>query len=175
MTQVLTPALIVLFGFVSHMWGASTPTPLAWLGSALPLRHADNAVPEQFDSIGSCSGWYADHLARIALWTVIGAVVAERFFTWEVCRRSTSASVADVALSSMVPIPGHVTWLAAPAREALNPTTMGSGLGLGPLAGLVAWTAVRALVVCRRLSAKPPTSPPSSPPSRRATPSTTGR
>lgn len=53
------------------------------VGWIFPLKHFANAVADAVNPTVPGAGFFADHLAVMALWGVAGALVALRFWTWE--------------------------------------------------------------------------------------------
>jgi ABC-2 type transport system permease protein len=63
---------------------------LGQVGDVFPVRHFVNAVFAAFDprlAHGMAHGWAWDDLAVVAIWGVIGAIVAVRFFRWDPRRK----------------------------------------------------------------------------------------
>ena len=59
------------------------PRWMGVLGSIFPLKHFANAVADGFNPTVPGMGLFADHLAVMALWTLVGLVLALRFWTWQ--------------------------------------------------------------------------------------------
>jgi ABC-type multidrug transport system permease subunit len=53
------------------------------IGSFFPLKHFANAVADGMNPTIAGAGFFADHLAVMALWLVIAVVATLRFWTWE--------------------------------------------------------------------------------------------
>jgi ABC-type multidrug transport system permease subunit len=71
--------------FVSDLFFPTAGAP-AWVGtvgSIFPVKHFAVALEDTFNPFVRGSGFQWGHLAVMALWTVIGVVVAVRFFRWE--------------------------------------------------------------------------------------------
>jgi ABC-type multidrug transport system permease subunit len=71
--------------FVSDLFFPTAGAP-AWVGtvgSIFPVKHFAVALENTFHPFVQGSGFQWGHLAVMALWTVIGVVVAVRFFRWE--------------------------------------------------------------------------------------------
>src|SRR5215211_6144860 len=71
--------------FVSDLFFPTVGAP-AWVGtvgSIFPVKHFAVALEGTFNPFVGGSGFQWGHLAVMALWTVIGVVVAVRFFRWE--------------------------------------------------------------------------------------------
>jgi ABC-2 type transport system permease protein len=63
---------------------------LGQVGDVFPVRHFVNAVFAAFDpriAHGMAHGWAWGDLAVVAIWGVVGAVVAVRFFRWDPRRK----------------------------------------------------------------------------------------
>jgi ABC-2 type transport system permease protein len=71
--------------FVSDLFFPTVGAP-AWVGtvgSIFPVKHFAVALEGTFNPFVGGSGFQWGHLAVMALWTVIGVLVAVRFFRWE--------------------------------------------------------------------------------------------
>ena len=71
--------------FVSDLFFPTAGAP-AWVGavgSIFPVKHFAVALESTFNPFVGGSGFQWGHLAVMVLWTVIGVVVAVRFFRWE--------------------------------------------------------------------------------------------
>ncbi len=60
-----------------------TPTWINWAGNVFPVKHLSVALQTAFNPFTSGAGWELEHLAVVALWGLIGMVVALRYFSWE--------------------------------------------------------------------------------------------
>lgn len=83
--EAVTSGSIIILAFVSGVFAVGTDMPL-WLerlGWFLPLKHFVEAMTTAFDPFGTGAGFSFDHLAVMAVWGVLGLLVAARFFRWE--------------------------------------------------------------------------------------------
>ena len=72
--------------FISDVFipiGADSPRWLTLIGDLFPVKHLSVALQTAFNPFESGSGFEPEHLGVLALWGVIGAVVAARRFSWE--------------------------------------------------------------------------------------------
>jgi ABC-2 type transport system permease protein len=83
--QAVTPSVLVVLAFTSGMFvdADSLPRWAQLLGSVFPLEPFSSALGAQLDPYATGAGWYLADLAVMVAWTVAGAVVAVRFFSWE--------------------------------------------------------------------------------------------
>ncbi|MBM2616358.1 ABC transporter permease [Actinoplanes sp. LDG1-06] len=126
-TQALAQGLLIPLAFISDVFivGADLPRPLAWLGSALPLKHLAQAMEATFEP-GPGAGFSPGHLAILAAWTVAGALIARRRFGWEPRERAATR-------------PAAVT-VTRPVRESLSPPRpAGRASSLGMLRGQISY------------------------------------
>ena len=101
-TQALANGGLILLAFVSDVFVVTLPSWLDSVGWFFPLKHFVNAVADGFNPFLTGSGFAWDHLAVLAAWGVVGALVALRFFTWEPRpghgrRRRRGAAAPDVS------------------------------------------------------------------------------
>jgi len=83
-TQALTNGIILPLAFVSDIFAIGPlPTWLERLGWFFPLKHFVNALADTFDPFSTGPQFSWDHLAVMAAWGVVGALVALRLFRWE--------------------------------------------------------------------------------------------
>ena len=71
--------------FVSDLFFPTVGAP-TWVGTAgaiFPIKHFALALENTFNPFVQGSGFQWAHLGVMALWTVLGVVVAVRFFRWE--------------------------------------------------------------------------------------------
>jgi ABC-2 type transport system permease protein len=61
----------------------NAPAWLSVVGSIFPVKHFNEAIRDDFNPLHTGSGFAWGHLGVIALWLVIAAVVAMRYFRWE--------------------------------------------------------------------------------------------
>ncbi len=117
-TQALANGGLILLAFISDVFIVGLPDWLATIGWFFPLKHFVNAVADGFNPFLTGSGLYWDHLAVMAAWGVLGAVVALRTFTWEPspARGRKSATTSD--RSGVVPM--------APVMALTTPVRTGS-------------------------------------------------
>lgn len=78
-------ATILPLAFVSDVFVLidNPPTWLTTVGNLFPLKHFVRAFQDAFHPMVAGPGFEWDHLAVMAVWGVVGAVLALRFFTWE--------------------------------------------------------------------------------------------
>jgi ABC-type multidrug transport system permease subunit len=85
-------ATLLPLAFFSDIFLISDNLP-RWMeivGSIFPLKHFANAVADGVNPTIPGAGFFADHLAVMALWLVAGVVLALRFWTWEPRERRAS-------------------------------------------------------------------------------------
>lgn len=77
-TLALTNGLVIPLSFISDifLFNGTLPGWLSTIGWIFPLRHLVNALGDAFNPYLSGSGFAGGHLAVIAAWGVVGAVVA---------------------------------------------------------------------------------------------------
>jgi ABC-2 type transport system permease protein len=78
-------ATILPLAFVSDVFIVMDDPP-AWLttvGNLFPLKHFVRAFQDAFHPLVASPGFEWDHLGVMALWGVVGALLALKFFTWE--------------------------------------------------------------------------------------------
>ena len=98
--QSITNATILPLGFVSNIFislGGEEDTP-RWLdiiGDIFPLKHWATAFGNTMSPFSEAPAIEWDHLAVIAAWLVLGAVVAVRKFHWEASMGTTRIGVID--------------------------------------------------------------------------------
>ncbi|MET8148581.1 ABC transporter permease [Actinoplanes sp. NPDC049668] len=82
--QTLAQGLLIPLAFISDVFivGAELPRWLAATGSVLPLKHFAQAMAETFRP-GEGYGFTPRHLAVLAVWAALGAVLARRGFGWQ--------------------------------------------------------------------------------------------
>jgi ABC-2 type transport system permease protein len=71
--------------FVSDLFFPTEGAP-AWVGAVgaiFPVKHFARALQATFNPLVQGSGFQWGHLGMLVLWTVVGVVVAVRFFRWE--------------------------------------------------------------------------------------------
>ncbi len=78
-------ATILPLAFVSDVFIAigDAPSWLETVGNIFPLKHFVRAFQDAFNPLVADSAFRGDHLAVMALWGLIGAALALRFFAWE--------------------------------------------------------------------------------------------
>jgi ABC-2 type transport system permease protein len=83
-------ATLLPLAFFSDIFLITDTTPgwMAAIGSFFPLKHFANAVADGVNPTIPGIGIFPDHLAVMALWTVVGLAIALRFWTWEPRERS---------------------------------------------------------------------------------------
>lgn len=59
------------------------PPWVEWVGRIFPVKHISLAFQTVFNPFEPGSGFEWGHLGAVAIWGVIGVVLAVRFFTWE--------------------------------------------------------------------------------------------
>lgn len=84
-------ATILPLAFVSDVFIAIDDPPewLTAVGNFFPLKHFVRAFQDAFHPLVDSPGFEFDHLAVMAIWGVVGTLLALKFFTWEP-RESTS-------------------------------------------------------------------------------------
>lgn len=84
-------ATILPLAFVSDVFIAMDDPPewLTAVGNFFPLKHFVRAFQDAFHPLVDSPGFEFDHLAVMAIWGVVGTLLALKFFTWEP-RESTS-------------------------------------------------------------------------------------
>ena len=78
-------ATILPLAFVSDVFIAVGDPPqwLTTLGDVFPLKHFVRAFQDAFHPLTESPAFRLEHLAVMAAWGVIGALLALKFFTWE--------------------------------------------------------------------------------------------
>lgn len=78
-------ATILPLAFVSDVFIAMDNPPdwLTAVGNFFPLKHFVRAFQDAFHPLVDSPGFEFDHLAVMAIWGVVGTVLALKFFTWE--------------------------------------------------------------------------------------------
>ena len=78
-------ATILPLAFVSDVFIAMDNPPdwLTAVGNFFPLKHFVRAFQDAFHPLVESPGFEFDHLAVIAVWGVVGTLLALKFFTWE--------------------------------------------------------------------------------------------
>ncbi len=78
LTLAVTNGVVIPLAFVSDMFmvGAQMPPALATIGWLFPLKHLTALFSDALNPYLTGSGFELDHLAVIALWGLLGAVVA---------------------------------------------------------------------------------------------------
>ena len=71
--------------FISDVYipDAGAPKWLRVVADIFPVKHFSEALQVVFSPLTTDSGFSWDHLAVIALWGVVGIVIASRYFSWE--------------------------------------------------------------------------------------------
>lgn len=110
--QALTNGLLMPMAFISNVFVLSTHMPhwLERLGSVLPLKPFAVVMSDAFNPTRPGSGFEPGHLLTLAAWTVAGALVARRFFRWDVGgsgRRSTAVAPSGTARAHTPPTRTH--------------------------------------------------------------------
>lgn len=59
------------------------PAWIDWVGKIFPVKHLSLQLQTIFNPFETGAGFEWDHLGVIALWGVVGILVAVRFFSWE--------------------------------------------------------------------------------------------
>ncbi len=59
------------------------PVWIEWVGKIFPVKHISQALQTIFNPFETGSGFEWGHLGAVALWGVVGTLVAIRFFSWE--------------------------------------------------------------------------------------------
>ena len=78
-------ATILPLAFVSDVFIAVEDPP-PWLdtvGNIFPLKHFVRAFQDAFDPLTASPALRPGHLAVMAVWGIVGAALARRFFSWE--------------------------------------------------------------------------------------------
>jgi ABC-2 type transport system permease protein len=85
-------ATILPMAFVSDVFiiVADPPRWLALIGDVLPLKHFVRAFQAAFNPTVTDAGFRWGHLTVLALWGVVGALLAMRFFSWDPKQRGTT-------------------------------------------------------------------------------------
>ncbi len=118
-TQAITNGSLVLLAFVSGMFAfGDLPDWVERVGDVFPLRHFMMAVSDAFNPYLSGSGFAADHLAVMAAWGVVGAVVAIRWFRWEPRTGTRHGSTTNRAQSAQSGDETDAATKTTPARLA---------------------------------------------------------
>lgn len=80
----VTNAILLPLYFFSGVFipDASLPSVMKFLGSLFPVRHLFHAFLFAFDPATEGTGIAVGHLAVVAAWGLVGAVVAARAFKW---------------------------------------------------------------------------------------------
>ena len=78
-------ATILPLAFVSDVFIAMDNPPdwLTAVGNFFPLKHFVQAFQDAFHPLVESPGFEFDHLAVMAVWGVVGTLLALKFFTWE--------------------------------------------------------------------------------------------
>ena len=78
-------ATILPLAFVSDVFIAMDNPPdwLTAVGNFFPLKHFVRAFQDAFHPLVESPGFEFDHLAAMAVWGVVGTLLALKFFTWE--------------------------------------------------------------------------------------------
>ena len=78
-------ATILPLAFVSDVFIPISDPPqwLTTIGDIFPLKHFVRAFQDAFHPLTESPAFRFEHLGVIALWAVVGALLAARFFTWE--------------------------------------------------------------------------------------------
>jgi ABC-2 type transport system permease protein len=78
-------ATILPLAFVSDVFIAIDDPPewLTAVGNFFPLKHFVRAFQDAFHPLTESPAFRFEHLAVIAIWGVVGALLALKFFTWE--------------------------------------------------------------------------------------------
>lgn len=80
----ITTAILMPLAFISDVFGfGEMPGWLSTIGWLFPLRHMANAVADDFNPYLPGSGFYADHLAVLVAWGLVGLLITLVFFRWE--------------------------------------------------------------------------------------------
>ncbi|MFV0309844.1 MAG: ABC transporter permease [Desertimonas sp.] len=85
-------AIILPLGFISDVFIQMQDAP-SWLTAVadfFPLRPFAQSFQDGFNPFIDGSGWVWDRALRVALWGVVGILVAVRWFRWEPSRRAGS-------------------------------------------------------------------------------------
>jgi ABC-type multidrug transport system permease subunit len=119
-TQAIANGGLILLAFISDIFVVTLPDWLERVGWVFPLKHFVNAVADCFNPFLTGNGFAWAHLAVMAAWGIVGALVALRFFTWEPrparngrrARDRSATSDADVegveTHAAPAPVPGVV-------------------------------------------------------------------
>ncbi|HWS39172.1 MAG TPA: ABC transporter permease [Actinoplanes sp.] len=101
--QTLAQGILIPLAFISDVFivGARLPEPLAVTGSLLPLKHLARAAAQTFQP-GPGSGFSPGHLAVLAVWTVVGTVIAVRWFGWS--PRGTTGPPSSTGTTAPAPV-----------------------------------------------------------------------
>jgi ABC-2 type transport system permease protein len=130
--QGVANGTVILLAFVSEIFlvAAEVPRWLSLIGDIFPLKHLVNGLQDAFDPYLVGSAWGGEHLAVMAAWALVGAVVAVRRFRWEPRGGSgTTAAPHDAAVQGAaqhLPIAHHpasagVVAIDARAHEVVLP------------------------------------------------------
>jgi ABC-type multidrug transport system ATPase subunit/ABC-type multidrug transport system permease subunit len=78
-------AIAVVLGFISELFfvGQAQPAWLTRVAAVFPLQPFVRALKDQFNPLGTGSGWDGRALLLMGAWGIAGAVVALRAFGWE--------------------------------------------------------------------------------------------
>ncbi len=76
----ILPLLFISDVYISD---AGAPEWLRTFASLFPVKHFSEALQIAFSPLTSGSGFAWDHVAVIAMWGVVGIVLAIRYFAWE--------------------------------------------------------------------------------------------
>ena len=96
----LTTGVVVPLSFISDIFAPAATQLPRWLdviGWFFPLRHLANALGDATNPYLTGSGFYPDHLAVMAAWGLLGAVVAVRRLSLEPRHGKASAATGQVA------------------------------------------------------------------------------
>jgi ABC-type multidrug transport system permease subunit len=87
-------ATLLPLAFFSDIFiiGDGMPRWMEVVGTIFPLKHFANAVADSVNPTIPGAGFFPDHLAVMALWSVVGLMVALRFWTWEPRERAPRRS-----------------------------------------------------------------------------------
>lgn len=117
----MTTGSVVALAFISDLFtiGADLPTWLERLGWVFPLKHFVNAFSDAANPYLTGSGFYPDHLAVMAAWGVLGAVVAIRGLSIEPRSRRGIPAPAAQTFADHAGSARHAGEMAEPRRSGV--------------------------------------------------------
>ena len=85
-SPAITNGTILPLMFISDIFVRIGPDAPSWLesvASIFPIIHFSRALQTAFNPLETGAGFEWGHLAVLGIWTVVGSVLALRFFSWE--------------------------------------------------------------------------------------------